>query len=448
MWVLIPSSNLCPTGEQSPAEWATDWIQQCNSADYPAQQLRGYLLPITLLVAVGAVLWQAINATISRKGEPLLQVARGLWNTALWTAIGIAGTHALLKAGDAYSWWILDKAIFSDSAKPPNETMSAALVALLVPASAATGGMIAPFVIIIIGTLTMVVALLQVCLMVFREGSVVILAGLTQLAAAGTISRGTTSQWLQKVLSWSLALALYKPAACTAYAAAFAMMAGTPRDFVMGLAMLGMSIIALPVLLKFFTIFTGSVGGGNSSIGMFGAGAAAGMHAASSLRGAVGGNNANDHARYLETTGPGSGGHGGTGPTGAVPTPPSPGSGPSGGNGPAKPKVIDGELAETVSTTAKATVQTNVAGGTGATAPTAGAMSGMAGGAGATGAASGAAGGAAGGAAAGGTAAAGAAGGPIGIAVAGAAMVGKGAVDGARRSAAAAGSTMHGEDAR
>lgn len=319
-WILVPSSDLCPAGT-GPA----DWVAQCNAAVGPAQHLRRYLLPITVLVLVAGLVWQGITMTVTRKGEPLLQAVRGVWTAGLWGAVGIAGTHMVLKAGDSYAQWLLSEAVLKDSAQPPNEAMSAALVAVLLPAKG-----IAPFLMLVVGMVVLLATLVQTILMVFREGSVVVLAGLLQLAAAGTVTRGTSS-WLPKVLSWSLTLATYKAAAATVYAMSFMMMGGNGRDFIMGLAMLMLSIIALPALAKFFQLFTGQLSSGGSSIGMLGAGAAAGLHAASSLR-AAGGRSASDHARYLDTALPPAGGNASLPPAGRDPSPP-----PAGGSAPTGP---------------------------------------------------------------------------------------------------------------
>ncbi|MEW2385746.1 hypothetical protein AB0873_27155 [Micromonospora sp. NPDC047707] len=378
-WTLIPSNSLCPTNGSDPGQWAADWVAQCNGAAGPAQQLRGFMLPITILVLVGGLVWQGITIVISRKGEPLLQAVRGMWNTALWGSIGVAGTHLILKAGDSYSMWLLNDAVFKDSDKPPNAAMSEALGALLLP-----GAAVAPLVMILVGVVVILAAVVQTILMVFREGSVVILAGLLQLAAAGSVTRGT-SQWLHKTLGWSLALALYKPAAVSVYATSFVMMRGNGRDWLMGLGMLALSVIALPALMKFFTTFTGGVASGGGGLGMFGAGAAAGLHAASSVRGAVGGHSAGEHARYLDSRGPGSGGGSGNGPTGAMPAPsaPSPTGGSGGGATGSAPKVVNGNAGGGASS--PVTPTTTVPAGTGATASTGGsaAVGGKAGAAGA-----------------------------------------------------------------
>ncbi|MEV4825744.1 hypothetical protein [Micromonospora sp. NPDC049274] len=360
-WTLIPSNNLCPTSGSDPGQWATDWVSQCNGAAGPAQQLRGFMLPIMILVLVAGLVWQGITIVVIRKGAPLLQAVRGVWNTALWGSVGVAGTHLILKAGDSYSMWLLNEAIFKESNEPPNEAMSAALGALLLP-----GAKVAPFVMILVGVVVILAAVVQTILMVFREGAVVILAGLLQLAAAGSITRGT-SQWLHKTLGWSLALTLYKPAAVSVYATSFVMMRGNGRDWLMGLGMLALSVIALPALMKFFTVFTGGVASAGGGLGMAGAGAAAGLHAASSVRGAVGGHSAGDHARYMDSRGPGNGG--GNGPTGAIPTPssPSPTGGSGGGATGNAPSVVTGN-ATASGVPGPVTPTTTVPAGSGATA--------------------------------------------------------------------------------
>ncbi|MEU7802648.1 hypothetical protein AB0B10_25650 [Micromonospora arborensis] len=304
-WILVPSTDLC-SGDPS----AVGWLAECNNTAGPAQQLRGFLLPLTVLVMLGGLLWQGITMVVIRKGEPMLQAVRGVWTSALWGAIGIGGTHLALKAGDAYSLWILDKAVINGSDRPPLDALSVALQSMLLPAAGIT-----PLVTIFVGSLVFFVSAIQAILMIFREGSVVILAGTLQLAATGSITRAT-SQWLPKVTGWGVALIAFKPAAMTVYATGFILTGGNGRNFLMGLAVLVLSVVALPAMMKFFTFTTGAIASSGGSAGMAAAGAAAGLHAASSLRGA-GGSSANEHARYLETSlGSGSGSGG---PTGAAP---------------------------------------------------------------------------------------------------------------------------------
>ena len=98
--------------------------------------------------------------------------------------------------------------------------------------------------------------------MLFRQAALVILAGVLPLAAAGTLAPGTRA-WFRRVTGWMLALIFYKPAAAAVYATAFTMIGKgkDPRTILMGFATVLLSLLALPVLMKFFTWTTGVCGG-------------------------------------------------------------------------------------------------------------------------------------------------------------------------------------------
>jgi hypothetical protein len=409
-WILVPSTQVCPGSSEPGGEW----VARCATSASPAAQLRGWMLPLTILIAVAGIIWQGITMAVSRKGEPLLQAIRGTWNTALWGAVGIAGTQLALRAGDDYSFWILQQAVFGNSTNPV-DTMGTKIGEMAAPEAG-----IALIVLILMLPLILFVTLTQIVLMIFREGSVVILAGVLQLAAAGTFTR-STSGWLQKVVAWMLALVTYKPIAATVYATGFLLMGASGiRNFVMGLAVMALAIIAMPALMKFFSWSVGSINAGGGGLGMLGAAAAAGVHAGASLRG-VGGFSATDHARYLEQHGP-SGADSGS-PSGSSAAPPGPpptptasaSTGPSGATGPSA----------------------SGAGGGAATAGAAGAGGTAAAGAGtASAAGSGAAAGAAT------TAAGGAAATGVGIPVAVGIVAAQGAVQAGKQAADAAGEAM------
>lgn len=373
-WLLIPTPAVCPTAQPSGAGPVSgDWVTQCQAAG-TAATLRGYVLPITLLITVVGLLWQAIVMTVTRNGEPLLQVVRGLWNTALWGAVGIAGTQLALQAGDSFANWVILTALHTSDPGTGNQTFTAALGDMLVARLAAT-----PIVGILAGTVIIIVVIIQTILMVFRSAAITILAGMLQLAAAGSFTRAT-SPWMGKVTGSIVALIAYKPVAALVYATGLAFMSDheSSANFVIGLAVLALSVIALPAMAKFFNWTVGAVQTSNG-IGIFGGGAAAGMHAASSLRG-LGGNSAAEHSRYMDNHGPGSSGPGSPGPTGSG----SP-SGPAGPGGGPAPTVINGAFSPTGPAGAgvPATPTTTVAPGAGATA------AGSAAGAASTGAASG-----------------------------------------------------------
>jgi hypothetical protein len=249
---------------------------------------------------------------ITRKGEPLLTVLKGLFATALWGVVGIAGTQLALRAGDSYSYWILQQAIFGGSLNPTKD-LGEALASM-----SAGESYTAVLVLLLLQLPFFLVTVMQILLMIFREGAVVVLAGQLQLAAAGGFSK-LTSGWLAKVTGWMLALLAYKPVAASIYAVAFALMGDGIRNLVMGLAVMIMALIAMPALMKLFNWSVGAIGNGNAnSLGMLGTSLAAGMHGASAMRG-LGGHGATEHARWLDAHGPGAGGAGGGSAAGGGP---------------------------------------------------------------------------------------------------------------------------------
>jgi len=342
-WVLVPSIKLYPdAGNTDPGAQPVDAVAS----------LRGLILPITAIVAMGGMLWNGLLMVLSRKPAPLVDVLRGLWNTALWSAVGIFGTNLLLYGTDRFSAWVITSAL-SGVGEP---SFAKRMSALLIPVTGAGG--LPPGVVILVGGIAMVASFVQAILMLFRDGSVLILAACTPLAASGSFTRATGG-WLRKLVAWQLALVFYKPAASMVYATAIWLQGENssrdPRVFLMGVAMLLVALVALPVLLRFFNWTVGGLQSGGGGLGLLATAGAAGMHAASSLRGAGGGVGAGEHARYLSEmfdrgSSPG-GGPPGPGPAGLPngaggPTPgPGPASGPSPGAAPGgfKPPAFVGE---------------------------------------------------------------------------------------------------------
>lgn len=377
----------------------------------PAETLQRWMLPITALIATGGILWQALLMVITRKGEPMVNVVKGLVSVALWGAIAVGGTNVLLRGGDAYSIWVLTAGLDGNI-----DALGERLIALLVPGTGMIG------LALLVGPIVAIAVFVQLALMFFRSGAIMILTGLLQLAAAGAFTNGT-SGWLRKVLSWHLALILYKPMAATIYAIAFMIMGDEDNSlevWLLGVGMLGMTIIAMPAMMRFLSWMVGGIQSGSGGMGMLAAAGGAGMHAAASMRGVT------DQARDMErrdnnssgpspSTGGSSGGSGAGAPSASPPsyTGPSPAS-------------------STASTGASST-----AGAAGATGGGAGAAGAAGAGAGAAGAGAGAgAGAAAGGAAAGGAAAgAAAATGPAAPVVAGVVMAGQAVVGKAKQAA-------------
>jgi len=234
-------------------------VPSVDVATSPAVEIRGYVMWLSLAVATAGTMWQSILVMVSRRPDPLLDVGRGLFTLALWAGVGIVAPAAALRAGDAFSTWVLLRAAGGDPA--------GRLVSLAQLTGVNSSGAV-----IVLGLLLMMAGLAQAVVMIFREGAVVVLAGVVVLAAAGSMTAATRS-WLPRVLSWMLALIAYKPVAALVYATAVALMGEgqDPRTVLVGLTMLLLAIVALPALMRFFSWTTSGIasgGGGTAVLGM------------------------------------------------------------------------------------------------------------------------------------------------------------------------------------
>jgi hypothetical protein len=282
-WVTIPSPDL--------------------AAEPAITRIQSWLLPITAAVAVGATIAAGARMVIARRANPLLDVTGGLLTLAAATTVGTIVPTLMLKAGDAWSAWILQVSTGGH--------FTQRLASLLV-----LGGAAAPAVVLIFGMAAIVLSLAQAVLMLFRQAALVILAGVLPLAAAGSLAP-LTRPWVRKIISWMLALIWYKPAAAAVYAVAFTMIGSgkSPRTVLMGFVMLVLSVLTLPALMKFFTWTTGQVASSGSGGQLLGA-AAVGAIAVGTMHSPGGaGGPAQDQAAYLSTRlGPPPGGAAPAGP--------------------------------------------------------------------------------------------------------------------------------------
>lgn len=383
-------------------------VPSVDVGDQPVvDHLRAWFLPIAVAVTVGGLIAAGARMAVARKANPLIDVTGGLLVIAVVGAIGALVTNMLLKAGDAWSAWVLGQSI--------GERFGQRMADLLSLEGAAPGF------VVVVGVIVLVLSAVQAVLMLLRETAIVILVGMLPLAAAGAMAPGMRG-WIKRVVAWLLALICYKPAAAAVYATTFTFIgsghSGT-RERLMGVCALILSLVALPVLIKFFTFATGTVGQ-HSGGGILGTAVGA-MVAVGSLR-AGGGGSAAAQAQYTSSRMPPGGPGPGTGTPPGAPTPGSPqprtdapDSG-DGGRGNRTPAPSPG-MATTPSSGPGAS-----AAGTASTAP----------GTTATGAAGTATG------ATGATAAGAAAGGPAGAAVAATVAAGQKAADGAKNAAGSA----------
>jgi hypothetical protein len=302
-WVRIPSPDLA-------AEPAVTRIQQ-------------WLLPITVAVAVGGVIAAGLRMALTRRANPLLDVTGGLLTIAAASTLGTAAVTLLLKAGDAWSAWVLQVSTGGQF------TQRLDLVLQL-------GGGAAAAVVLVFGLIAIVLSLVQAVLMLFRQAALLILAGVLPLAAAGSIAP-LTRTWVRKVTVWMLALICYKPAAAAVYAAAFTMVgtSSSPRTALMGFVMMLLSVLMLPALMKFFTWTTGSIGSSGGGGGQLLGAATMGAIAFGAIRPSGAGPAQGQASHISSTLGPPPGSGPDAPPSGPPSGPdgggPAPGGGPAGG---------------------------------------------------------------------------------------------------------------------
>ncbi|MGH3125968.1 MAG: hypothetical protein ACRDND_33745, partial [Streptosporangiaceae bacterium] len=257
---------------------STWWVQLPSpdlSGEPAVGQLQQWMLPLTVAVAVLGLTIAGGKMALTRRANPLIDVGSGLAVIAATTAVGILLPTLLLKAGDAWSTWVLQASTGGQ--------FTQRLVNVLT-----LGGSTAS-VIVVLGIVAIIISAVQAVLMLFRQGALVVLAGVLPLAAAGMLTPATR-RWFPRVTGWMLALIFYKPAAAMVYATAFTMI-GTgkdPRTVLMGFTMVFLSLLALPVLMRFFTWTTGHVAD-SSGGGGFLQTALQGAVAVGALRGMSGG---------------------------------------------------------------------------------------------------------------------------------------------------------------
>jgi len=316
---------------QSGVAWVVsntaDWWVKVPSPDLAAEpavgQLQQWILPIAIAVAVVGMIVAGGKMALTRKANPLIDVGSGLVIIAATSAVGVVLPSMLLRAGDAWTAWVLGASTGHQFGRRLTEVMSLS--------GAASG------VVIVLGIAAIIISTIQATLMFFRQAALVVLAGVLPLAAAGTVNPATRS-WFRRVTGWTLALIFYKPAAAAVYATAFTMIGhgGDPRTLLMGFAVMFMSLLALPALMRFFTWTTGTVADAASGGGFLQT-AIGGAVAIGALRGSSGGSGgpgpAGQARMMASQLGPPAGGTQDSGPPGAG----SPGTGTAQATAPTAP---------------------------------------------------------------------------------------------------------------
>lgn len=234
-------------------------------------------------LAVLSVVIGGIRLVWEQRAQPGKDLLQSLITLVVVSGTGLAVIALAVTAADAFSVWVLDSATdCSVSSAGDSSCFGTNLGAML-----AIGATVNPGVgligTLLLASVALVMTYVQVALMVVRGGLLVILAGVLPLTASFTNTQ-MGKQWFVKVVGWSVAFILYKPAAALIYAAAFQLVGSDAFQddgqglwaMLTGLALMLMALVALPALLRFVAPMTGAVsGGGNAGMAMAAAGGAA-----------------------------------------------------------------------------------------------------------------------------------------------------------------------------
>ena len=227
-------------------------------------------MPITTILLTLGVIVTGVRMALARKAEPLVNLTVNLVTFLVAATAGVALFAAIQTGGDAYSEWVIAQT---------SDDFGQRLV------TAATSGYTAAFGVIVVSLLCLLLAFVQWVLMLFRYAGLLVLACVLPVAGGAAVLQGRAAA-LRTVVTWSIAILLYKPIAATVYAIGFTTI-GQGDDLLtllQGVVVLLLAVVALPALVKLFS-WTGS----HASSGGGGVAAVAGVaggYALSTGRGA------------------------------------------------------------------------------------------------------------------------------------------------------------------
>lgn len=249
----------------------------------PVGMLTAMLDWVMLAVGLLSILLVAGHMALTHRGDALSDAGTGIVRFVLVTSVQVPAIALLAGAGDEFSSWIINTAAGGNFDKRVGEVFGTALAS----------GPLGPAIVFIGCLLAIVASIAQVIAMVARNGVLILIAAASPVAAAAAIYKGNEDMW-RKLWMWQLAFVLYKPVAAFVYAAAFVTIGDgkSATDELSGLALMIMSVLALPALLRLMMPVSArmSTGGGGGGLAA-GALAASGVGSViASHRGGGGGN--------------------------------------------------------------------------------------------------------------------------------------------------------------
>lgn len=271
-WLRTPSASL---DEGDPVGAAIVQLQQYMST------ITVFFAVLGIVVAAGRMAWMA-------RVEPVKEVAAMFLRVMFVQAAALLSTQILVRAGDAFSPWLVETALGN------NMNYSIETLMPFIGGSAGayviTGGYVVTQGIgamLIVGIIILIASAMQVLFLLLRDVLLaIILAFLPTLAAASLFKSG--AEGFEKALGWIVALTLYKPVAAAIYVLGTLMVTNVAGDqsspgqqwmgMLLGTLTLILAVLAMPALVKFVAPAAGR-GASSAFSGGAALGAAAGVAA-------------------------------------------------------------------------------------------------------------------------------------------------------------------------
>jgi type IV secretion system protein TrbL len=247
----------------------------------PVGMLTAMLDWVMLAVGLLSILLVAAHMALTHRGDALADAGTGIVRFILVTSCQVPAIALLAGAGDEFSKWIINTAADGNFDKRVGQVFGTALAS----------GPLGTAVVFIGCLLAIAASIAQVIAMVARNGVLIITAAASPIAAAAAIYKGNEEMW-RKLWMWQLAFVLYKPVAATVYAAAFVTVGDgkSATDQLSGLALMIMSVLALPALLRLMMPISSKMSAGGGGGALAGAAvAASGVGSVIASRGGGGG---------------------------------------------------------------------------------------------------------------------------------------------------------------
>ncbi|MFJ6655725.1 hypothetical protein ACIQNG_05080 [Streptomyces sp. NPDC091377] len=212
---------------------------------------------VVVYLAVGSLLFAAARMAMERKGEAGITALKGILRVVLVSGAATMIIGAAVTVSDKYF-----EHLFKVGAQEQLKQIG----------GCSDFGTMGAFVKLILALLLLIAGILQTILLYVRMGVLIILLGTLPVAAAASMTDWGNGWW-RKHIGWMIAWLLYKPAAgLVLYAGSVMTNAGktgtgdvtvSVHTRIAGIAVMLLSAVALPALLKLIVPATAALGTGN-----------------------------------------------------------------------------------------------------------------------------------------------------------------------------------------